>query len=123
MKNVYDLLDEKEHQYIVPLHYIDEKQSNKEVKVAIVIHLHYYNDVEYYFSFIRKIPEMIDVYVTYSDFRVRDKIEECSNVYNVNLNLVQKENRGRDISALLVACREIAFPYVFLKYPYHRLQL
>lgn len=113
MKNVYDIKKEKNLNIILPKHHemvgFDKTLFKK--KVIVIIHLHYIDTIDLYLEYIKKIPAYIDVVVTVSDKLIEKKIktsglEHCEIIY--------KENRGRDISSFLVACREKILQYQYV---------
>lgn len=78
--------------------------------VAVFVHLFYLDRIDFYFKYLKRIPKWIDVYVSYSDNAIKERAEaELPDAV-----LVYKENRGRDISALLVAFREICLKYEYV---------
>lgn len=114
LKNIYDIRRDERLMYILPT---DSILNNEFIavseKIAIAINLYYEDTVDFYLDYIDNVPEAIHVYVISSVPEIWDKIE----VYKENRNnifLFKKENRGRDISALLVAFREIALEYDYI---------
>ena len=80
----------------------------KSVKVAILIHLFYTDTIPDYFKYIKNIPIYCTKIFTYSNDNNLRIIKEELEINNCSENCVfiQKNNRGRDISALLVAARD-----------------
>lgn len=78
-------------------------------KAAVFVHLHYLESVEMYCDYLNRIPKEIDLYISYSNGMLYEKIRELLNREEVTY--VSKENRGRDVSALLVAFREYVLQY------------
>ena len=91
-----------------------ERLARDEVygKCAIFIHLHYINDVDCYIPYIYNIPIWIDVYISYDDIKLKKVLEK--KIIRKNITFVSKQNRGRDISALLVAFREYILEYEYI---------
>lgn len=114
MNNVFDIKQNKNLNYILPLDQSLEIHLNKKAKVAIVIHLYYLEGVERYFRYVESLPSYIDVFFTVSDGLMREKISEIYNYEEKNVIIIEKQNRGRDISALLVACRKEILKYDYL---------
>ena len=111
-KNVLDIKNIFHLEYIFP----DDmaKRIYKNYSCAIVIHLHYDELIKECFEYIKKIPEFIDVYLTCSRKSTEKKIiNEIKDYQLRNCRIVEKENRGRDISSWLVACREIIKKYEY----------
>ena len=88
----------------------DDKETVTErniesVKAAVLVHLYYEEQVDFYYSYLEKIPCFVDVVIISSkesilEYFVSDRFLK-----------VKKENRGRDISALLVAAKDFVFQY------------
>lgn len=100
---------------VLPLDTLIEPHFVKGEKIAIVIHLFYQDTLEYYCNYIREIPSFIDVYITYSEDVIRRKILAFLEG-RLNFKFIKKKNRGRDISALLVASRAILLQYDYIAF-------
>lgn len=114
MENVYDTRAKKKHLYI--LSESDSSfvpRSEMLVSVAVAANLYYEDTVEQYFSYLDNMPEQITIYIISSSQIV---LRSARNYFKDKTNIfyLQKENRGRDISALLVAFREIALKYQYI---------
>ncbi|OBR63542.1 hypothetical protein A7K91_06195 [Paenibacillus oryzae] len=100
---------------ILPINYdiddYDYKVLNN--RIAVVIHLHYHDTFDCYKPYIDNIPQEIAIYFTTSNNEVRKKIENFA-VRRVNCKLIQKSNRGRDITSFLVACRKDILNYEYI---------
>jgi rhamnosyltransferase len=116
MKNVFDIKRDNNLNFILSDKYVNNiNYTFSKGEMAIFIHLHYEETVNDYFKYIKNIPKYIDVYITVSDKIVKAKIIECIEQYgNENCFLIDKKNRGRDISALLVACRNKLLNYEYI---------
>ncbi len=108
MRNVFDALYEDNL-----LHVISETEQPREVteevykNTAVAVNLYYKETLNYYFSYIKNIPKKIDIYIISSNEQIWGDIEKFAHLEN-NIFLLKKENRGRDISSLLVTLKEIA---------------
>jgi len=74
-----------------------------------VVCLYYTDNLDWYLKYINQIPREIQIYICSSKSEVLEKCKEKLNLDNVIYCL--KENRGRDISALLVAMRTEILKY------------
>ena len=107
MKNIRDIRDEKN------LYYIISKESSVRSEpcyedTAVIICLYYGDSMEKYSGYIDNIPENIHVYIISSNEELYEPIlEYIKKNKNRKIELIKKKNRGRDISALLVAGREV----------------
>ena len=93
------------------------KKAEKKVcrdTVVIVIHLYYLDTINYYFKYIKNIPEDISVFFTASDYGIKKALENEQIIKKNNWKIIDKQNRGRDISAFLVACRKELLKYEYV---------
>lgn len=118
MENVYDLRYEKDLLFI-----LSEKKhqvfgfSDLEVykKSAVVIYLYYIDTLSEYYQYIDQIPQEIDLYVISSREDVLDKVHKhMTEERKRNAYYICKENRGRDVSALLIAGRTVVAKYEYI---------
>lgn len=107
MKNVFDIKKEKCLDFILPRNKNLSKKSQNHVyqKIIIVIHLHYYEKVSRYLEYVNNIPNEIQLLFTVSSLRMKEKLEAYLSKTSKHYKIVMKANRGRDISALLVAAK------------------
>lgn len=85
----------------------DEREAKEFFQAAIVINLYYEEKLDEYLHYIRQIADQVDIFIFSSNEIVLKRLsDEYAN--NRNIYIKKKLNRGRDISALLVAFR----PYI-----------
>ena len=110
MKNVYyERLDEG-------LYYVlqtDRHKSIKNKKIVIAAYLYYEESLQYHIDILKRLPEYISVRLITSDKIIYGKLSDEA-MARQNWEAVLKENRGRDISALLVSCKELFYKYDLL---------
>ncbi len=112
MENIYDIRQENKLLYI--LDDVDIKKDELHIRthtVAVVINLYYEDTVEQYMKYLNPIPAEVAVYIISSKQEVLDKVDALR---TRNISLLKKENRGRDISALLVAFRDYFYKYKYV---------
>lgn len=112
MKNVYDIKREKGLSFILPLN--TRLSTIKKESILIVAHLHYvekFNECVQYFTDIS--PE-IDIMFSSSNQQIIELLMEYQHRIPAKCTILKKENRGRDISSLLVACREHILKYQYV---------
>lgn len=116
MENVYDIKREKNLNYILPIKTQFEKKTSDvyEGKVVVIIHLHYLDTIESYLKYIEAIPNSVDIFFTFSNYEVKRILQRTVIGRRKNCKFVEKQNRGRDISAFLVACREDLMKYEYI---------
>ena len=114
MKNIRDIRDEENLYYIIPER-LESGESPDYEQAAIVVCLYYEDSMDKYTIYIDHIPKAIHVYIVSSNEKLYEPITAYIKRNKTRkIELVKKENRGRDISALLVACREICQKYKYI---------
>ena len=115
-KQAYDIKNTLQLEYIIPSDRALKKRKNfTKGQAAIILHLYYGELLETCFQYIRQIPEYYDLFVVSANEELLEQAEQLKRKYNMNhLCLKKKENRGRDYSALLVACRDTLMRYEFV---------
>ncbi|MCM1251257.1 MAG: rhamnan synthesis F family protein [Clostridium sp.] len=91
----------------------DNKKTTTELdieklKAAVLVHLYYDEQVEFYREYLERIPHFIDIILISS----KDTILEL--FASDRFQKIKKENRGRDISALLVAAKDVLSQYEYI---------
>jgi len=100
--------------YILPTKATNSARSVQSMpKTVVVAHLFYAHLLEECLGFLRNVPYWIDIVITSSNQELADKAKsQLINREGAQVRLV--ENRGRDMSALLVGCHDIFEQYEFL---------
>lgn len=105
--NLYDLKNWFNWNHILPTDYSVTKPTN--IKIAVIFHTYYEDVLDQYLHNIEAFPDGTDFYFTTNTEEKQNALkalmEPLSNQYNVTYRLVN--NRGRDVSALLVGCRDV----------------
>ena len=114
MKNVYDIRYEKNLIYILP-EGMKKSLRIKYTKTAVILYLYYIDTLSFYYTYIDVIPNIIDMYI----ISLREEVLEAIRTHegdfaNRNVRYILKENRGRDVSALLVTSLEIVKNYQYI---------
>lgn len=105
-KNLYYILSEENSAFSLSL----ELQE----QTIIVMNLFYMDTLGRFLKYLKNIPDGIQVIVVSSKKELLDKTIEYTQKNNIkNVQLVQKDNRGRDLSAFLVACRKEILKYKY----------
>lgn len=114
MENIYDIRIKEKLLYILPDDYSIFAPSHEIVaSTAIAVNLYYEDNIERYFSNLDRLCNEYVIYIISSKQIILDKAGEYFKG-NSNIKLLKKENRGRDVSALLVSFREIALKYKYI---------
>lgn len=83
----------------------ENQVKNKQERVAVVINLYYRDTIDRYINYVRHIPNNIPIYICSSDAFVLESVK--SKLHRENFFCIEKNNRGRDISAFLVAAKDV----------------
>ena len=67
-----------------------------------MLHFYFEDLAEYCLHYVQSMPKEADIYVTVGSEKKKKIIEETFSVLENNVKVILIENRGRDVSALLV---------------------
>lgn len=111
--NVADIVDMLNLQYVLSneeLTTIPRNTNNS----AVFMHLYYEDVLDVYLTYIKNIPLEMDVYITTETEQNKKKIiSYMKKINRKNYKVIEKKNKGRDLSSLLVTF----YPY-YDKYKY-----
>lgn len=93
---------------------LSDTLSNNSIcqSTAIILHLYYEEKVNTSLQYIKKMPKEVDVYVISPKDEILTSVQEIYS--DSNITIIKKQNRGRDISALLISCRDFVFKYKYV---------
>lgn len=126
MKNVYDIRREKKLFYIFSDIAPDSSPDGETgangrgigviyAKTAVILYLYYIDTLPVYWPYMERIPKGIDLYILSSRAEVLEEARaHMALVGRGKVFYIQKENCGRDISALLVVGAEIVTRYRYV---------
>ena len=90
-------------------------KRTEDCRVAVIAHINYTDLIEKCFSYIEKIPPYIDIFITTKGEKnieyISSKIKKMD---RKNIRIIVPKDRGREISALLVACKDFLMNYEYL---------
>lgn len=99
--------------YILPDEYVQKKPQTPAKKIALIMHLFYPELINESFGYAATMPEGSDLIITVASkdmqAAVKQKSKQLSQFNQVKVILI--ENRGRDVSALLVGCKQFVNNY------------
>lgn len=92
---------------------IEEIVNNR--KIALIMHIYFEDLIDYCFNYAKAMPYETDVYITTDSEKKRELILRVfDKLPCLRLEVILIENRGRDISALLVGCKDILLDYDYV---------
>ena len=101
--------------YILPQEFVQNSGYKSNAKVALMLHIYYADLIDYCFRYARSMPEGTDIYITTPVKETEEilrKRKSALSGYNVKIILI--ENRGRDVSSLLVGCLPYVYQYDYI---------
>lgn len=111
--NMADIKENLNLNYVLPSRFSVTSSSGK--KVALILHLYYDDLIEYCLNYAESMPSCSDIYITTDSHEKKLMIEEAIQKRNTQQAVVLEiENRGRDVSALLVAVAPILQNYDYV---------
>lgn len=80
----------------------------EEIKAAVFVNLFYVEQIQIYQNYLEQVPDFIDIIIISSKEHILESFRGDRFI------TIRKENRGRDISALLVAAKRLIFHYEYV---------
>ena len=107
IENVYDIRYRENLYYVFPKVIKPKKQENifKDIKIAIFVNLYYTEELDWYFQYLQNVPAQIDLFIISSKKEIIERAKEEFKQRKAFYTII-KSNRGRDITALLIAIRD-----------------
>ena len=106
--NLRDIYDNVDLNRVIPVSH--SKKIPAACKAAVIGYLYYEDDFPYYIERLLHIDKEIDVFLITDDELKKEKLEKLTKGRK-GLKIITKSKRGRDLSALLVAARDIPASY------------
>lgn len=109
LENMADIKNMMHLNYILPQKYLIPKKSSCNVKVALIMHIYYSDLIDYCLNYAKSMPEDADLIITTPIKETCELLKEKVKALKFNeVKIIEIENRGRDVSSLLVGCA----PYI-----------
>ncbi len=113
-RNVSDIKENLGLNYVLPTEAAPAEPTEEMRKAAVVVHLYYADTLEDYVPYLAAVPTAVSLYVT-TDTADKKAAIECllRRLYRpAEVRVVN--GRGRDLSALLVGCRDVLARYEYV---------
>ena len=101
--------------YILPTEYELKKYDLSEDKVLLIFHIYFEDLLDESIHYMKSMPETSDLLITTPRKELKEKIEEKVrglNFRNIEVRVI--ENRGRDVSSLLVGAKDAVMNYDYV---------
>jgi len=103
--------------YILPQDYRLTPAESSKAKVALMMHIYYADLIDYCFSYAKSMPLGTDIYITTPVKETECELEKKKvELKEYNVEIIFIENRGRDVSSLLIGCAPYVFSYDYICY-------
>lgn len=112
--NMSDIKERMQLNYVLPKDFI-KPHVRKNSRVALILNINYEDKIAYCYNYASAMPQNADIYITTNTEKKRELILEIfSNIQCCKLEVMLVESRGKDISALLIGCRDIIAKYDYI---------
>ncbi len=89
----------------------EEIEIRKDIKILVILHLYYVDLINELSTYLKNIPCNYDLVITTSSETNKKSLQDSDILKEINANNIDirvvKENRGRDMSSILITCRDI----------------
>ncbi|MBM6691918.1 lipopolysaccharide biosynthesis protein [Bifidobacterium pullorum subsp. saeculare] len=105
--NIYNIAEDMHLNYVLPSR-VENPSSGKHVKAAFIFHIFFLDLLNQTFRYLINIPDEVDLYVTTTEDKITS-IREAMHEFGLShdVTFIPVQNRGRDVSALLVGARDV----------------
>ena len=86
----------------------------KKKKIALVMHCYFEDLTDYCLHYASMMPESADIYITVPSEPNKQVVEQAFKKIKNNVQVIVIQNRGRDVSALLVATKKFIMNYDYV---------
>lgn len=112
--NQYDILRNLSLFYILPSNISLNSKSNEKSKIALIIHFYYEDCLQEIFEYASSMPEYADIYINTPHKELVNIIYSRFSSLPNNVLVKHIENRGRDVSSLLVGAADVVKNYDYV---------
>lgn len=101
--NMADIKNRMHLDYVLPRDAVLNPEKPRKSRVALIIHLYFEDQIEWCMHYMHSMPEDADIYVTVCKEGMEKLVRESAGEHGVPIKrIISVENRGRDVSALLI---------------------
>lgn len=120
--NLYDLKNSMNWNLILPEEKIMQEKLYAGKKIAVFAHMFYPKLFDYCFSYLKNVPDEVDVWVT-TDSKEKEKqiLSKFKPYFGDRFNVIVVNPRGRDLAALLVGCHEHLMKYDYIGFVHDKM--
>lgn len=108
IENMADIKKRMHLNYILPRDVVLYPEQGCKDKIALVMHIYFEDQIEWCIRYAKAMPPNADIIITTASEKNKAEIEKYAKEFENRVTVLKIKNRGRDVSALLVA----AAPYL-----------
>lgn len=99
--------------YILPKNHVVHKSSTPPERIALMMHLYFPDLIDKSLRYACSMPKGCDIFITVPDEKMNDLVTEALSKLSQfrKKTVITIENRGRDVSSLLVGCAPYVYDY------------
>lgn len=115
LENQADIKKNMQLNYILSAEHSEISKSDiREKKIALVMHIYFDDLIEYCLHYASSMPENADIYLTVPTEKNKKAAEKIFAKLPNRVEVIVIENRGRDVSAFLVATKNFIMNYDYV---------
>lgn len=113
--NQYDIKNSMQFNYVLPSNALLTSGNKKHPSAALFMYIYFADQIDYCCDYAASMPEWADVYFATDSEEKKKLIEDKFSAVKCNsLKVIVVNNRGRDVSALLIGFREFVDKYDYI---------
>ena len=110
--NMADIKDRLHLNYVLSRDHVMDTTIQRKLKTALVMHLYYEDLIDSSMEYAASMPLDADIYFTVCTPSMKLLVQEAGEkLPHRNVQIIQIENRGRDVSALLIGAANVVNDY------------
>ena len=120
-QNILRLENQADIKKNMQLNYVLSEKSEEDIsnvlkskKIALVMHLYFEDLIDYCLSYAKSMPDVADIYLTVGSENLAEVAKEKFDTLPNKVEIIMIENRGRDVSALLVGTKDFIMDYDYV---------
>ena len=92
-----------------------ETNNHQQSKVALILYIYYKELIPYCYKYALSMPQFADIYIVTTNMDLQNLCKKhfkdfpCNNLY-----FRQMKNRGRDVAAYLIVCKDVFYKYDYI---------
>ena len=101
--------------YILPTEYEKKKIDVNKDKLLLIFHIHFEDSIDESMKYMKSMPLNSDILITVSKIKLKEKLKEkIKELPYKNIEIKMVENRGKEISSLLVVAKDRVMNYNYV---------